>query len=88
MTKTFKNCQSCGMPMKKSPQGGGTTTNGSISGMYCAYCYEKGAFTQPDWTLNQMKQLSKIKMKEIGIPGFLAGIFTKGMGKLERWKNQ
>lgn len=26
--KTYKNCQSCGMPMKSDPKGGGTNADG------------------------------------------------------------
>lgn len=32
MKHTFKNCQSCGMPLKKDEKGGGTNTDGSKSG--------------------------------------------------------
>ena len=42
MTETFKNCQSCGMPLKKDPQGGGTEANGAKCTMYCSKCYEQG----------------------------------------------
>ncbi len=84
--KSYKNCQSCGMPMKKDPNGGGTESDGSKNGMYCSYCYEKGAFTQPDITLDEMRIFVKNQLKKMGFPGFLAGIFTKGMHRLERWK--
>ena len=50
MEKHYKDCQSCGMPLKKSPNGGGSNADGSISKMYCAYCYENGKFVNPDWT--------------------------------------
>lgn len=33
MEKKYKNCQSCGMPMKKDPQSGGTHADGSKSGI-------------------------------------------------------
>ena len=87
MAKTNKNCQSCGMPLKKSP-GGGTNADGSISARYCSYCYENGQFKQPDWTVAQIQDFVKAKMKELGFPGFLAGFFTKGIPKLERWKDR
>ncbi|MCR9287838.1 MAG: zinc ribbon domain-containing protein [Bacteroidetes bacterium] len=29
--KAYKNCQSCAMPLKKDPNGGGTEVNGSLS---------------------------------------------------------
>ena len=86
MSRTYKNCQSCGMPLKQDPKGGGSNTDGSTSTMYCSYCYENGEFTEPDFTAEQMKALVKDKMKEMGFPGFLAGFFSMGIPKLERWK--
>lgn len=37
-------CQSCGMPMGDTDALYGTEADGSKSGDYCHYCYEKGAF--------------------------------------------
>jgi len=88
MEKTYKNCQSCGMPMKRDPQGGGTNADGSKSTMYCSYCYGSGAFTAPNMTVLEMQELCKGKLKETGFPGFLAGMMTKGIPKLERWKGK
>lgn len=31
MEKAYKNCQSCGMPLKKDEKGGGTNTEGFTS---------------------------------------------------------
>ena len=53
----YKNCQSCGMPLKKAP-GGGSNADGSISTIYCAYCFENGKFKQPDWTVEQMQEFA------------------------------
>lgn len=78
-------CQSCGMPLKKDPEGGGTNGDGSKSLKYCSYCFADGTFKQPDWTARQMQDFVKEKMKEMGFPGFLAGFFTRGIPKLERW---
>ena len=88
MTQTYKNCQSCGMPLKKDEKGGGTNADGSKNNMYCSKCYQNGSFTTPDMTVDQMQVLVKGKLKEFGFPGFLAGVFTKGIPKLERWKNK
>ncbi|MCB9317091.1 MAG: zinc ribbon domain-containing protein [Lewinellaceae bacterium] len=85
MEKTYKNCQSCGMPLKRDPQGGGTNADGSKSVMYCSRCYENGAFTRPDCTVTEMQELVKGKMREMGFPGFLAGLFTRNIPKLKRW---
>lgn len=86
MEKSYKNCQSCGMPLKKDEKGGGTNQDGSKSKMYCSRCYENGKFTSPGMTVMQMQDLVKNKMKEMGFPGFLSSFFVKGIPKLERWK--
>lgn len=86
MKGTYENCQSCGMPLKKDPKGGGNNKDGSISNKYCSHCYENGIFLQPDITAQQMQEFVKNKLKAMGFPGFLAGFFTKGIPKLERWK--
>jgi hypothetical protein len=72
--------------MKKDPKGGGTNADGTHSKMYCSYCYENGEFTWKDATANQMQEFVKGKLKEMGFPGFLAGMFSKGVPRLERWK--
>lgn len=87
--KTYKNCQSCAMPLNKDPKGvgGGTNSGGQPSYMYCSYCYEDGKFLQPDVTAEEMQEFVKGKLKEMG--GFMklfAGVFTKKIPKLERWK--
>ena len=73
------------MPLKKDEKGGGTNADGSKSEMYCSKCYENGKFTSPDMTATEMQVLVKGKLKEFGFPGFIAGFFTKGIPKLERW---
>jgi hypothetical protein len=74
------------MPLNKDPKGGGTEASGAKSAMYCSYCFEGGKFTDPNMTVGAMQEFVKAKMKEMGFPGFLAGFFTKGIPKLERWK--
>ena len=87
MEKVHKNCQSCGMPLKRDPQNGGSNSDGSKSTTYCSYCYDRGQFKQPIMTVSEMQQFVKEKMKGFGFPGFLAGFFTKNIPQLERWKN-
>jgi hypothetical protein len=80
-------CQSCGMPLAKDQQGGGTNADGSKSAEYCSKCYVNGQFTNSDMTASQMQELAKAKLKEMGFPGFMAGFFTKNIPRLKRWKN-
>lgn len=85
--KTYKMCQSCGMPLSKDPEKGGTEKDGSKSKMYCSYCYKNGEFTSPDIdTPEKMQKFCINKMKEQGIPKFLGWLFTRGIPKLERWQ--
>ena len=84
--RVYTSCQSCGMPLKRDEQGGGTNLDGSKSTMYCSHCFLRGRFIMPDLTVAQMQALVKGKLKEFKIPGFLAFIFTRNIPKLERWK--
>ena len=51
MKKVF--CQSCAMPMSKK-EDFGTEADGSLSQEYCVYCYQKGKFTNPNITMEEM----------------------------------
>ncbi len=48
-------CQSCGAPMPMAIEFG-TEEDGSASSKYCKFCYESGAFTEPDMTMEQMAE--------------------------------
>jgi hypothetical protein len=82
---TYKNCQSCGMPLKRDEKGGGTEADGSRSAKFCSHCYVAGEFTRPDITAGQMQELVREKIVGMGFPKFLAGFFTRGIPRLERW---
>ncbi len=87
MSMKNKYCQSCGMPMKKDPKGGGSNFDGSINPDFCSYCFENGKFTQENITADEMQKFVIGKMKEMGFPGFLAKFFAKGIPKLKRWNS-
>ena len=70
-------CQSCGMPLSKDKNYHG--------GDYCSNCFKDGKFTLPNITVEEMQERVKGKLKEMHIPGFLAGYFTKDISKLKRW---
>lgn len=80
-------CQSCGMPLSKDPLSGGTNADGTRTTEYCSHCYEKGAFTQPGITAEQMQSLVEAKLRTMHFPGFLAKRFAKDVPTLRRWKN-
>lgn len=79
-------CQSCGMPLAKDPNGGGTWTDGKKSKKYCSFCYQRGQFTLPNFTAKDMQKFVMGKMQEMKIPKFLAWILTRNIPYLERWR--
>ena len=48
-----KFCQCCGMPLDK-PEDVGTESDGCPSVDYCRYCYQNGAFTAPDASMEDI----------------------------------
>ncbi|MBT3274123.1 MAG: hypothetical protein HN368_13280 [Spirochaetales bacterium] len=81
-----KFCQSCGMPAKMDPKGGGLEKDGTANSQYCSYCYDEGSFTQPDFNAKQMQDFCKEKIKEQGSSRFSAWLFTRSIPSLKRWK--
>ncbi|HLA33753.1 MAG TPA: zinc ribbon domain-containing protein [Rhodocyclaceae bacterium] len=81
-----KRCQSCGMPMKQDPQGGGDNADGTKNPDYCSYCYRQGAFVQPDFSARQMQDFCMEKLREMRMPKLVAWALTRGIPGLERWK--
>ena len=79
-------CQSCGMPLKSDPNGGGTNADGTRSTEYCSYCYEGGRFHQPDMTIGEMRTLIVDRLHERGYPRFIGRLFTFGLDRLNRWR--
>lgn len=75
------------MPLSKDPAQGGAELDGSKSSKFCSFCYQRGEFTQKDITAEQMRTFVAGKLQEGGLPKFLAKFFTKGIPKLERWRN-
>jgi hypothetical protein len=84
--KTYKNCQSCAMPLKSDPNKGGTEADGTKSTMYCGYCYQDGKFTDNFKTAKEMQDFCKAKLVEMQYPKIIAWLFTRNIPKLERWK--
>lgn len=72
--------------MNRDEQGGGSNADGSKSLKYCSHCWEDGKFSSPDLTVDEMKARVKEKIMSFGVPGFLAGVFTWNIPKLDRWK--
>lgn len=76
------------MPLEQDPEKGGTEKDGSKNRIYCSFCYEDGKFVKPNMTLQDMQKLCMDKVRERGVPKFLAWIFTRKMHKLKRWNRK
>jgi hypothetical protein len=75
------------MPMKQDPQGGGTNADGTKSKIYCSYCYENGEFLFKG-NVKEFQEVCRKAMVDNGFNKFMAWLFTRGMKRLPRWKNQ
>lgn len=84
--KTHKNCQSCGMPLIRDNNGGGTNYDGTVNLKYCSFCYQDGEFTFKG-TVKEFQEFCRQKMIESGLSKPMSWLFTRGMSRLERWKN-
>jgi hypothetical protein len=74
------------MPINKDPQGGGTNADNSKNENYCSHCYQNGEFTF-NGTVSEFQEFCRKKMIEDGYNKFTAWMFTRGMKRLDRWKN-
>lgn len=79
-------CQSCAMPLGK-PEDFGTDPAGYRVNDYCVHCYANGAFTQPDISMDAMKDFCVGIMAKEGImPAAQASaLLTDVMPRLRRW---
>ena len=86
-----KFCQCCAMPLDR-PEDAGTEADGSPSGDYCRYCYQNGAFTAPDATMDDIIAFNLKFNEENGHPfgpqeqaeKMMRGWFPT----LKRWRNE
>lgn len=80
------SCQSCGMPLSRDQQGGGTEKDGKKTTEYCSHCYRGGAFTEPAMTAREMQARVKGKLQQMNLPaGMIEGLIKEIPG-LRRWK--
>lgn len=79
------DCQSCGMPLSRDEQGGGTNADGSKSAVYCSHCYQNGKFTMPELTVGQMQERVGEKLKQVGVPPHVAQAQVEKIAQLGRW---
>jgi radical SAM superfamily enzyme len=77
-------CQSCNMPLD-NPALRGTEKDGTASHEYCTYCYQHGAFINPNMNLEEMKALVKEKMEEMKMDNNIINMTLRSLPYLKRW---
>ncbi|WP_395625551.1 zinc ribbon domain-containing protein [Daejeonella sp.] len=78
-------CQSCSMPIALDHVKG-SEKDGTKSTNYCIYCYENGAFKDPQITLGQMISSVEKQMEKMNLPGKLIEASISKIPKLNRWR--
>ena len=79
-------CQSCGMPLARDEKGGGTEADGRTSTEYCSHCYQKGAFTMPGLTVDQMVSRVRGRLQQMGLPDPMIDKLAGEIPTLRRWR--
>ena len=79
-------CQSCGMPLSRDAQGGGTNADGSRTTEYCSHCFRDGAFTHPGITVEQMVTNVQNRLRSLNMPPAMVESATGMIPSLKRWK--
>ena len=85
--KKYAVCQSCGAPFSKNSNNYFRITGGFYDVRFCTECFQNDQFTEPNLSMEQMKQKLIAKLRALGMPGNLDR-FTERLHTLERWKTK
>lgn len=88
MENPVKICQSCGMPLHKDPNKGGTNPDKSKSEKFCGFCYQNGKFTDEGITLlEKIEKNVQLAIATTGISESNARQIAESIiPHLERWR--
>lgn len=84
--ENYTLCQSCGMPLNKE-EVKGTEKNGLKTDEYCKYCYENGAFKNPEMNLEDMEKNVQTQMKKMQLHENVIQKAVNILPALKRWKS-
>ena len=79
-------CQSCSMPMQ-APQDFGSNADGSRNQEYCHYCFQDGAFVNPEASMQEVIDISVAAMRNMHMPEALIEQTKQYIPTLKRWKH-
>ena len=77
-------CQSCTMPIDNIADRGNEKDR-LLSSEYCKYCYQRGAFTEPDMTYEKMESFIKTQMNKMNLPVDTIQKAVDNLPYLKRW---
>src|ERR1043166_8605064 len=80
-------CQSCSMPMQP-PEDFGTNADGSRNTEYCHYCFQNGAFVNPNATMQEVIDISVGAMRNMHMPEPLIEQTRMFIPMLKRWRGR
>lgn len=83
--KSNRICQSCSMPLDDIELYG-TEKDGSPKKNYCRYCYENGAFVNPQISLEEMKIRVSDRLKMMNIDDETIDTAISTLPNLKRWR--
>ncbi len=64
----------------------GTEKDGSKNNEYCKYCYQNGAFVNPNMTMEEMKAFLSTQTAKMNLPGEVVQHSLAILPYLKRWK--
>jgi len=64
----------------------GTEKDGSKSSEYCKYCYQTGAFINPNMSFEEMKSLVITQMGKMNLPADIIQNSVRSLPNLKRWR--
>ncbi len=82
--ETNNFCQSCSIPLENESLRG-TNKDGSKNSEYCHYCFQEGAFVNPDMTLVEMQTLVREQMGKMQVPKEVIERSVNFIPSLKRW---
>jgi hypothetical protein len=88
MEKQGNICQSCAMPLSFDPNKEGSNTNGSLSDLYCSFCFKEGEFLDEGIDLKgKIEKNIQIAVEKMGMPEEKARAMAESvLPDLLRWK--
>lgn len=78
-------CQSCGMKLSDEPDSFRLVEK-ELNIKYCKTCFKDGQFTEPELTLDQMKQKIENRCTELGYGKLKTSVYSSNLENLDRWK--